>query len=443
MRMSGTRKTLRRMLRRALLSTVITVAGSAIAVSAAFASDSGFDDIEGSSHAKNVAALDSRGILAGTHCDISDTTRFCPDAPLDRFTMAVWLDRVLTVNGAAPSADALTRTRIVDVPEDDWRAAHVESLVVRDITKGCASTPPRFCPDDPVTRRQMATFLVRAFGWEPQDGAARATFADVEDNVHTPNITILVQQGVTAGCADSLFCLSRPVTRGQMATFLARASQWAVKLLEQAAPNIGWAAATDNTRAKQCLSNILSCLDQVQKGEERNNENYDRKLFGSGWARTGGCNTRYWVLVAESVERPQTDSTSKCKLVGGRWISVYDGAVNRDGGSGFDIDHMVPLYEAWGSGAHGWTSDRRREYYNDTGYEHSLIAVSASSNRSKGGRDPAEWMPYDNSGVLSADQQQARCSYASAWVTVKYLWGLTIDKAEESALRAEFANCAT
>ncbi len=439
MRTSGTRKTLQRV----LFGVVVAVAGSAVAVSAAFAGDGGFDDIGGSSHAENVAALDSRGILAGTHCDISDTTRFCPDTPLDRFTMAVWLDRVLAANGAAPSADGLSGTRFVDVPEDDWRAAHVESLVVRDITKGCASTPPRFCPDDPVTRTQMATFLVRAFGWEPQDGAARAVFADIEGNTHAPNIAILVQQGVTAGCADGLFCPSDSVTRGQMATFLARASQWEVKPLEQPAPGIGWAAATNNIRAEQCLSNILDCLDQLPKDRERNNEGYDRRRFGSGWARTGGCNTRYWVLVTESVERPQTDSTRRCRLVGGKWFSIYDSAVNRDGGRGFDIDHVVPLYEAWGSGAHSWTNDRRRKYYNDTGYEHSLIAVSASSNRQKGGRDPAEWMPYNNSGVLSADQQQARCGYASAWVTVKYLWGLTIDTAEEAALRAEFTNCAT
>jgi hypothetical protein len=61
--------------------------------------------------------------------------------------------------------------------------------------------------------------------------------------------------------------------------------------------------------------------------------------------------------------------------------------------SGLDIDHMVPLAEAWDSGASAWTAQRREAYANDQGQEASLVAVTARSNRSKADQDPAHWMP--------------------------------------------------
>ena len=69
----------------------------------------------------------------------------------------------------------------------------------------------------------------------------------------------------------------------------------------------------------------------------------------------------------------------------------------------------------------GLDSARRRDFSNDLGYEHSLLAVSASSNRSKSDRDPAEWMP-------AADG----CWYVAAWIAVKHRWSLAVDPIEES-----------
>jgi hypothetical protein len=56
------------------------------------------------------------------------------------------------------------------------------------------------------------------------------------------------------------------------------------------------------------------------------------------------------------------------------------------------IDHVVPLAEAWRSGAAAWNADQRERFANDL-VDPQLIAVSASSNRSKGDQDPAEWKP--------------------------------------------------
>ena len=90
------------------------------------------------------------------------------------------------------------------------------------MTAGCATGPLRFCPDRPVTRGQMATFLVRAFNLE--SGTA-AGFADTARTTHEASIEAIAAASITAGCkTDPLrYCPQEPVTRGQMATFLARA----------------------------------------------------------------------------------------------------------------------------------------------------------------------------------------------------------------------------
>jgi hypothetical protein len=143
-----------------------------------------------------------------------------------------------------------------------------------------------------------------------------------------------------------------------------------------------------------------------------------------------GCNTRAEVLLDEAVTRPMVGA--RCKLSGGTWRSYYDDTIV-EGPSGLDIDHMVPLAEAWDSGASQWTAARRQAYANDLGSERSLVAVTAKSNRSKSDQDPAEWMPP------SAD---ARCTYLADWVAAKLRWNLTVDADERTQLRDLAVPCA-
>jgi hypothetical protein len=94
---------------------------------------------------------------------------------------------------------------------------------------------------------------------------------------------------------------------------------------------------------------------------------------------------------------------------------------------------MIPLAEVWRSGAaKGWDASTRKSYANDVSYGHTLIAVSASTNRSKGDRDPSEWMP-----PLAGFQ----CAYAVRWIAVKYRWKLAVDPAEREALTATISDC--
>ena len=156
---------------------------------------------------------------------------------------------------------------------------------------------------------------------------------------------------------------------------------------------------------------------------------YKRTLFADWYDADGdGCNTRQEVLIAESIISAKIGA--KCKVTG-KWFSVYDGVTTTDPSS-FDIDHMVPLKEAWDSGAWNWNKDQRKKFANDLDESFFLIAVTARSNRSKGERDPAEWMPTSAS---------YRCEYARIWVQIKRAWDLSVDPAENTFLTRTLARC--
>ena len=185
-----------------------------IAVAAAMATGDAFGDDQGV-HEPAINALAAEGILDGTECGEG---LFCPQEPIRRWVAAVWLVRAL---GEAP-AEASSGTGFGDVDYDEWWVPYVERLADLGISRGCGTGPLRFCPDAVVTRAQMATFLVRAFDIEE---APSSGFVDTWDNFHEANIDALATADITAGCSTipPRFCPEKPVTRAQMATFIARA----------------------------------------------------------------------------------------------------------------------------------------------------------------------------------------------------------------------------
>ncbi len=175
-----------------------------------------FDDVdESDAHFAAVRALAGGGVLAGTLCE---PLRFCGGEALPRWMMAVWLVRVLDGRDPAPVASS----RFADVDPGLWWARHAERLAELGVTRGCSQAPVRFCPQDPVTRAQMASFLRRAFKLA---AAAPAGFADTADSVHAASIDALSAAGITRGCATGplRYCPRDPVTRAQMASLLVRA----------------------------------------------------------------------------------------------------------------------------------------------------------------------------------------------------------------------------
>jgi hypothetical protein len=125
--------------------------------------------------------------------------------------------------------------------------------------------------------------------------------------------------------------------------------------------------------------------------------------------------TRQEVLVAEGEDLVFSDDG--CKVLSGTWNCPYTGEVFTNPRK-LDIDHMVPLKAAHTAGGWEWERERKKAYFNDQSYEHHLVAVSLSANRSKGSKTPMEWMPKNKAH---------HCDYLRAWATVKKNWRLEME----------------
>lgn len=174
-----------------------------------------FTDDDGNIHESNIEAIAAEGITKG--CNPPTNDRYCPSDRVTRGQMAAFLVR------------ALGLTEGLDDPfTDDGDSvfeADIERLAAAGITRGCnPPTNDRFCPDDDVTRGQMAAFLVRAMGYTDDGGGD--LFIDDDDSVFEGDIDRLGTAGVTKGCnppTNDRFCPNDYVLRDQMASFLARA----------------------------------------------------------------------------------------------------------------------------------------------------------------------------------------------------------------------------
>lgn len=184
----------------------------------------------------------------------------------------------------------------------------------------------------------------------------------------------------------------------------------------QAAPPTPIAAST----ARSYLSGLTVAAEGSSSG-------YSRDKFPHWITQSGSCDTREVVLKRDGTGVVQNSS---CTATSGTWKSAYDGESWTDA-SDLDIDHIVPLAEAWRSGASGWTTAERQGLANDL-TRPQLIAVTDNLNQSKGDKDPAEWMPPLASYT---------CMYARMWVDVKHYYDLTVDSAEKTALQSALSGC--
>ena len=173
----------------------------------------GFSDVDdGSVHASAVGVLAASGVFDGTECGEG---LFCPDEPLQRSVMAVWLVRILDGADTTPVVSGV----FSDVDYAEGYAPFADRLSELGVTRGCATGPLRYCPDRSVTRGQMAAFLVRAFGLE---AGSAAGFTDVgEGHTFAADIDALAASRITAGCATGplRYCPERHVTRRRWQRF--------------------------------------------------------------------------------------------------------------------------------------------------------------------------------------------------------------------------------
>ncbi len=168
-------------------------------------------------------------------------------------------------------------------------------------------------------------------------------------------------------------------------------------------------------------------LAQIKQQPEGPQDGYSRAKFPHWIDQGKNCNTREVVLKRDGKNVHQDGS---CAAVSGTWVSPYDGATWTKA-SDIDIDHVVPLSEAWKSGAAKWTTARRQALANDLTHS-QLIAATDNVNQEKGDKDPAKWLPPKTS---------YRCQYARMWVWVKHEYGMTADSAEKAALKKILDRC--
>lgn len=182
------------------------------------------------------------------------------------------------------------------------------------------------------------------------------------------------------------------------------------------------AAATSTTVSAKALLNHLPVKKEAHAATSI------RSKF-TEWidADQDGEDTRAEVLKSESLKKVSLGKDGEVKT--GKWISRYDG-VTVTVASKLDIDHLVPLEEAWVSGAAGWTALKREAYANDIGSAAGLIAVSAHAARSKGDREPNAYLPA---------QKSYRCTYVKNYIAVKARWHLSVNTAEKTALERDLA----
>ena len=153
---------------------------------------------------------------------------------------------------------------------------------------------------------------------------------------------------------------------------------------------------------------------------------YDREAFGYPAAGTDsrGCNSRARVLVRDSTTPAQV-AYPGCKVLAGRWVDATTGSAYEDPGQ-VSIDHLVPLKEAYRSGASTWSTAQLVTFGNDVERPEALRVIGGSGNAAKGDKDPARWRPLLRSSWPA---------YARAWLVVKVAYALSADPAEAEALR--------
>lgn len=176
----------------------------------------------------------------------------------------------------------------------------------------------------------------------------------------------------------------------------------------------------------------INALGKLSIKPTLSNDDYERKLFGSGWADWRGCNTRQKILNRD-MKNIKLDKNG-CAIISGTLVDPYTGKeINLNSKSAVSkkvqIDHVVALSNAWQTGAKQWDTAKRKQLAND---DLELIAVSSSANQAKSDGDASQWLP---------DNRRFRCQYVARQIAVKIKYKLWITNDEHNAMSKVLATC--
>jgi hypothetical protein len=196
-----------------------------------------------------------------------------------------------------------------------------------------------------------------------------------------------------------------------------------------ASSGTGFPAGAAQTRAM---------LDGLVVARNAHGETSDRTAFGPGWAGRGGepvlgdgCTARDAVL-RRDLRELRMANRNPCMAIAGVADDPYTGSrlpYDRFKPSDIEIDHLVPLGDAWRSGAWAWTPQQRERIANDVD---NLIAVQKQANHDKGSKSPDRWRP---------PRHEYWCEYARRWIGVKARYQLHVTQSERTALTAMLNEC--
>ncbi|MFI5585282.1 HNH endonuclease family protein [Amycolatopsis sp. NPDC051758] len=208
---------------------------------------------------------------------------------------------------------------------------------------------------------------------------------------------------------------------------LAGASLSGCKLADELASGSGTQPPGTAAAAPVAPAEARTQLGALQVAVRGTMDGYSREKFPHWDKVDGACDTREQVLKRDGKD---VSVDSQCAAKSGTWVSAYDGETWTKA-SDVDIDHMVPLGQAWISGAKSWTTERREQFANDL-VRPQLHAVTDNLNEQKSDKAPDQWKPP----LVSY-----WCTYATDWIVVKRNYGLTITVPEKTALETMLAKC--
>ena len=174
-------------------------------------------------------------------------------------------------------------------------------------------------------------------------------------------------------------------------------------------------------------------LDGLRVSPAGSMSDYSRDRFPH-WSRASAfgwdppqpsCDAREAALIRDGED---VEVGEGCKVTSGRWLDPYTNQTFTDP-SEIDIDHVVPLANAWRSGASEWNDDERERYANDPDV---LLSVEDDANQQKGDKGPEAWKPPN---------QGEWCDYATRWVSIKGKYDLSVNEQEKESLKAMLSAC--
>jgi len=208
-----------------------------------------------------------------------------------------------------------------------------------------------------------------------------------------------------------------------------------------APPEPSDSAAVPGSTAEPSISTVrggsaLAALVTLAARGRAPKTGYDRALFGQAWADVdrNGCDTRNDVLRRDLTAYVLKPGTNGCLVLSGALHDPFTGTTiafvrGQSTSSAVQIDHVVPLSDAWQKGAQQWSTPRRTAFANDL---LNLLAVDGLTNQRKSDGDAATWLPPNKA---------YRCPYAARQIAVKAKYGLWVTSAERDALARILAAC--